>query len=185
MKLKMAKAIEIWDVEKLKPYENNARTHSEKQIGEIARSIETFGFNNPVLVDSKEGIIAGHGRLMAAKRLGIKEVPVIVLDHLTEKQKKAFIIADNKITANAGWDNDILAIEIENLKLEDFDLDVLGFSPEEMKDLFPEVKMEDIDGGYVTPEEQYIVSIECGHEKEMQQIYDEMTARGFKCRLIS
>src|SRR5580700_5853080 len=103
----MAKRIETWLIEKLVPWARNPRTHSDAQITQIAASIAEFGFNNPLLVDTKAGIIAGHGRLLAARKLGLKEVPVIVLDHLSEAQKRAYIIADNKLAENAGWDEEL------------------------------------------------------------------------------
>src|SRR5258708_29070575 len=104
----MAKHIELWLVEKLIPYAKNPRTHSDAQVAQIAASIAEFGFNNPILVDTNAGIIAGHGRLLAARKLRLKEVPVIVLDHLTETQKRAYILADNQLALNAGWDDEIL-----------------------------------------------------------------------------
>src|SRR5438477_6397740 len=104
----IARSIEHWPLDKLIPYARNPRTHSDAQIAQIAASITEFGFNNPILVDSKAGIIAGHGRLLAARKLQLSEVPVIVLDHLTEAQKRAYIIADNQLALNAGWDDDIL-----------------------------------------------------------------------------
>ncbi len=104
----MAKRIEIGTLARLVPYAKNARTHSEEQIAQIAASIAEFGFNNPVLVDSEAGIIAGHGRVLAAKKLGLTEIPVVVLDHLSATQKRAFIIADNRISDNAGWNDEIL-----------------------------------------------------------------------------
>lgn len=108
---KMADHIELKKVDELIPYSKSARLHSEAQVAQIAASIIEFGFTNPVLIDGEKGIIAGHGRLMAAKKLGLKEVPVIVLDHLSETQKKAYIIADNKLAENAGWDEEILGLE--------------------------------------------------------------------------
>src|SRR5579871_6278675 len=108
----MVKHIELWLVEKLIPWARNPRTHSEAQIAQIAASIAEFGFNNPILVDTKAGIIAGHGRLLAARKLGLTEVPVIVLDHLSEAQKRAYIIADNKLAENAGWDENALRSEL-------------------------------------------------------------------------
>ena len=107
----VAKHIELWLVEKLIPYARNPRTHSDAQVAQIAASIAEFGFNNPILVDTKAGIIAGHGRLLAARKLGLTEVPVIVLDHLSEAQKRAYIIADNQLALNAGWDDDVLRSE--------------------------------------------------------------------------
>ena len=104
----MAQRIERWILDKLIPFARNPRTHSDAQIAQIAASISQFGFNNPILVDTAAGIIGGHGRLLAARRLGLTEVPVIVLDHLSEAQKRAYIIADNQLALNAGWDEDLL-----------------------------------------------------------------------------
>ena len=134
----MAKKIEIWKVEKLTPFTKNARTHSEAQIAQIAASILEFGFNAPILVDSNSGVIAGHGRLLAARKLGMVEVPVIVLDHLSEIQKRAYIIADNKLALNAGWDEELLAAELADLEQEGLDLALVGFSEDELRDLLPE-----------------------------------------------
>ena len=121
---------QIKKVSELIPYVNNSRTHSEEQTRQIASSIHEFGFTNPVLIDEKGGLIAGHGRLMAAEKLEIEEVPCIVLDGLTEAQKKAYIIADNQLPLNAGWDLDKLKLEIETLGELDFDIDLLGFDDE-------------------------------------------------------
>src|SRR5215472_10449241 len=119
----MAKHIELWLIDKLIPWARNPRTHSDAQIAQIAASIAEFGFNNPILVDTKAGIIAGHGRLLAARKLGLTEVPVIVLDHLTEAQKRAYIIADNQLALNAGWDDELLREELAALRDQDFNLD--------------------------------------------------------------
>jgi DNA modification methylase len=129
---RMAKHIEMWLVDKLIPWVRNPRTHSDVQVAQIAASIAEFGFNNPILVDTKAGIIAGHGRLLAARKLGLTEVPVIVLDHLSEAQKRAYVIADNKLAENAGWDDEMLRIEIEALQDESFDVSLLGFEDEEL-----------------------------------------------------
>jgi len=118
---------EIKKVSDLIPYVNNSRTHSDEQATQIASSIKEFGFTNPVLIDESGGLIAGHGRLMAAKKLDLKEVPCIVLSGLTEAQKKAYIIADNQLPLNAGWDLDKLKLEIDTLSEMDFDIDLLGF----------------------------------------------------------
>lgn len=117
------------------PYINNSRTHSEEQVNQICASINEFGFTNPLLIDEKDNIIAGHGRLLASKKLGMEEVPCIVLEGLTEAQKKAYIIADNKMALNAGWDEELLKIEIENLKELDFDLNFTGFNVDELDDI--------------------------------------------------
>jgi ParB-like chromosome segregation protein Spo0J len=114
------------------PYVNNARTHSEQQVLQLAASIKEFGFTNPVLVDGENGIIAGHGRVMAAKKLNLDEVPTIELKHLTKTQKKAYILADNRLALNSGWDNDLLALELGELSDDGFDLDLLGFDDTEL-----------------------------------------------------
>ncbi len=128
----MAKHIEVWTLARLIPYAGNPRTHSDAQVDQIAASIDEFGFNNPILVDTKAGIIAGHGRLLAARKLGLTEVPVIVLDHLSEAQKRAYIIADNKLAENAGWDTELLRVELAALQEESFDISLIGFEDEEL-----------------------------------------------------
>src|SRR5436190_11610548 len=120
----IAQRIELWLLDKLIPYARNPRTHSDAQVAQIAASIAAFGFNNPILVDTDAGIIAGHGRLLAARKLHLKEVPVIILDHLTEAQKRAYIIADNQLALNAGWDETLLAAELAALQDEDFHIGV-------------------------------------------------------------
>ena len=122
----MASKIEFWSVDRLTPYDKNARTHDDAQIKQIAASINEFGFLNPILVDEKDGILAGHGRLLAAKDLGMQTVPVVVLTHLTLDQKRAYVIADNQIALNAGWDLELLQQEITALSLADFDVSLTG-----------------------------------------------------------
>jgi DNA modification methylase len=127
--------IEYKKTSDLIPYVNNTRTHSDEQVNQIASSIKEFGFTNPVLLDEKDGVIAGHGRIMAAKKLSIDEIPTITLKGLTEAQIKAYIIADNKLALNAGWDEELLKLEIEALQEMQFDIDLLGFSMDELDDL--------------------------------------------------
>ena len=127
---------ELVDVDRLIPYINNARTHSKEQVTRLASSIKEFGFINPVITDGEHGILAGHGRIMAAKQLGIKQVPCISAAYLTEAQKKAYILADNRLPMDAGWDNDLLKIEIESLQAEGFDVGITGFDEKEIADLF-------------------------------------------------
>lgn len=119
----------------LKPYGKNARTHTEAQILQIVASLQEFGFTNPLLIDPKKGVIAGHARLEAAKRLEMAEVPCIVLAHLTEAQKRAYVIADNRLALNSGWDEKLLAMEFADLQGVGFNLDLLGFNPSEMADI--------------------------------------------------
>src|ERR1022692_3518985 len=128
----MAQRIELWPIDKLIPFARNPRTHSEAQVAQIAASIAEFGFNNPILVDTNASIIAGHGRLLAARRLQLYEVPVIVLDHLSETQKRAYIIADNQLALNAGWDQEMLRIELAALQEDDFDVNLVGFDDAEL-----------------------------------------------------
>ena len=123
----MTPKIETRLVADLIPYAANSRTHSDAQVAQIAASIREFGWTNPILVSDKNDIIAGHGRILAARKLGMEEVPAIILDHLTKAQQRALVIADNQLALNAGWDMDMLKAEIEDLSLEDFNLDLLGF----------------------------------------------------------
>ncbi len=132
----LARRIEIWPIERLVPYARNARTHSDEQVAQIAASIAEFGFNSPILVTSDAGIVAGHGRLLAARKLGLAECPVVVLDHLSETQRRAYIIADNKLALNAGWDEKLLAYELRELESEGLDLALVGFSDQELESLF-------------------------------------------------
>tara|TARA_B110000438_G_scaffold248384_1_gene251114 strand:+ start:1282 stop:1923 length:642 start_codon:yes stop_codon:yes gene_type:complete len=124
--------IEEVATEDLKPYDRNSRTHSTKQIGQIAKSIKEFGFTNPILIDADNGVIAGHGRLLAASSLKQEKVPCIRLTDLTEQQRKAYIIADNKIAEGSGWDDDMLKLELGELLTDDFDLESAGFEISEL-----------------------------------------------------
>lgn len=130
--------IETLKTAELIPYARNTRTHSEAQIAQIAGSIREFGFTNPVLIDAENGIIAGHGRVMAAQKLGLDKVPCIRLAHLTDTQRRAYIIADNKLALNAGWDEEMLALELGELSDLDFDLSLIGFDDAELGDLMAE-----------------------------------------------
>ena len=128
--------VEYKNIKELIPYCNNSRTHSDDQVLQIASSIKEFGFTNPVLIDGQGGIIAGHGRIMAAQKLKMDEVPTITLSDLSEAQKKAYIIADNKLALNSGWDDELLKIELEQLKELDFDLGLIGFDEIELGNMF-------------------------------------------------
>ena len=127
--------IKYLNTDYLNPYKNNSRTHSEAQIKQISASIQEFGFTNPILIDEKAMIIAGHGRIEAAKILGIDEVPTITLKGLTEAQRKAYVIADNKLALNAGWDFDAIRVELELLQELDFNIDLLGFEEVELDEI--------------------------------------------------
>ena len=131
----LADKIEQWPTDKLVPYARNARTHSDSQVAQIAASIAEFGFTNPILAGSDGVIVAGHGRLAAAQKLGIAIVPVVILDHLTPTQRRALVIADNRIAENAGWDEAMLQVELADLQGDDFDLSLTGFDADALADL--------------------------------------------------
>jgi DNA modification methylase len=147
-------AVQIWPIDRLLPYARNARTHSDEQVAQVAASIQEFGWTNPILVGGDGVIIAGHARLAAARKLGIAEVPVIVLDHLTETQRRALVLADNKLALNAGWDEEMLRVELESLQEDDFNLDLVGFTSEELDDLLrdPEETHDGLTDEDVVPE---------------------------------
>lgn len=132
-----ADKVEQWPIDRLVPYAKNSRTHSDAQVAQIAASIKEWGFTTAVLVDEDGGIIAGHGRLMAARKLGMTEVPVMIAAGWSDAQKRAYVIADNKLALNAGWDNELLALELADIHGLGFDVELTGFSDEEIKDLMP------------------------------------------------
>jgi ParB family transcriptional regulator, chromosome partitioning protein len=156
--------VERRSIDSLTVYERNARTHSEPQIQQITASLREFGWTNPVLIDEKNAIIAGHARVEAARRLKMPEVPCITLDGLTEAQKKAYLIADNKLALNAGWDDDLLRAELLDLKGLEFDLDLLGFNPDEMADLMlgAEVNQPEYDES-AAADVKMVTCPKCGH----------------------
>jgi len=172
-------------IKDLIPYVNNSRTHSDQQIMQVASSIKEFGFTNPILLDGESGIIAGHGRLLAAKKLGMEKVPTIELSHLSEAQKKAYVIADNKLALNAGWDMEILAIELQDLADLGFDLELTGFSDSEIKAINGDE--EEIDEDFKEPvdENRNLLMVECQGERELEQLFEEMKKRGFECKILS
>lgn len=133
--MKTTERFEKVNIDKLVPYARNARTHSKEQVLQLRASLREFGFVNPVIVDKDYNIIAGHGRILAAKEEGISEVPCVFAEHLTEAQKKAYIIADNRLALNAGWDEEMLSVEIADLQGADFDLALLGFDDAELNKL--------------------------------------------------
>lgn len=165
------------------PYANNPRTHSEQQVAQVAASIKEFGFNNPILLDEHNGIIAGHGRLAAAQKLGMELVPTITLAGLTEAQRKAYVIADNKLTENGGWDYDLLAVEIERLAELDIDLTLTGMDEIELAKMFDEPQenvVQEVDYA-----ESFSVVVECSNEAEQEKIFNRLDSEGYKCRVQS
>ena len=142
--MKTTEELKLINIDELIPYANNARTHSKDQINKLRSSLREFGFINPILIDKDYNILAGHGRVMAAREEGIKEVPCVLVEHLTEAQKKAYILADNRLAMDAGWDDELLALELENLKELDFDIDFTGFDAAEIDELFSNIHDKDV-----------------------------------------
>jgi hypothetical protein len=169
-------------VQDLIPYVGNSRTHSDTQIAQVASSIKEFGFTNPILIDESNGIIAGHGRLMAAKKLGLSEVPTITLEGLTEAQKKAYVIADNKLALNAGWDEQTLMTELQQLQKLDFDLELTGFDLDELARMFDDQKIEPEEQSY---SEVFNVIVECSDEQQQEKVFNQLDRDGYKCRVQS
>jgi ParB family transcriptional regulator, chromosome partitioning protein len=157
-----APILESVAIDSLIPYARNSRTHSPEQVAQIAASIREFGFTNPVLIDADGGIIAGHGRVIAARTLGMDAVPCIRLAHLTDAQRRAYVIADNRIALNAGWDYEMLAVELDELRDADFDIDLLGFDQKELDEL---IGSPDFDPG----------------TQEQQSRLDELAPKMVKC----
>lgn len=167
------------------PYSRNSRTHSDEQVRQIVESIKEFGFTNPILIDEKNEIIAGHGRLMASQQLKMEEVPCIVLSGLTDAQKKALVIADNRIAEQAGWDEDLLKLELISLDEMGFDYSDLGFDFE-----FDEIDNINFDNESCAPKEQqykekFLIIVDCKTEIEQQEIFYKLTNQGIECRVQS
>ena len=152
--MKTKPTIENVSIGKLKAYDSNARTHSPEQVAQIAASMVEFGFTNPVLIDKRGTIVAGHGRVEAARSLGLEEVPCIRLEHLTEDQVRAYCLADNKLALNAGWNIDTLAGELKGLEAVGFDMNLTGFSPEELAEIMGDT-VEDTDPEEPAPEVEF------------------------------
>lgn len=165
-------------VEDLIPYARNARTHSDEQVTQIASSIKEFGFCNPILLDGENGVIAGHGRLLAAKKLGLKQVPCIELAGLTKTQKQAYILADNKIALNSGWDEDFVRLELDELKEQGFDIASLGLDSinDEISEALDTPESVDY-------ESKCSILIECDSEEQQERLFEEFQRRGLQCRL--
>lgn len=170
-------------VNDLIPYARNSRTHSDAQVAKIAASIKEFGFLNPVIVDGENGIIAGHGRVLAAQKLGLKDVPVLEASHLTEAQKRAYIIADNRLALDAGWDDEMLRVELAELADLDFDLELTGLDHQELAKIFDsEDEPEKEQQKYA---ETFSVIVECESEEDQEKIFNRLDSEGYKCRVQS
>lgn len=180
--MKSPTEIEHIPIESLIPYAMNARTHSDEQVAQIAGSMREFGFTNPVLIDKSGTIIAGHGRVMAARKLGLQSVPCIKLGHLTPTQVKAYIIADNKLALNAGWDEEMLEAELRALDADGFDIKLTGFSEQELVAMLntgDEPKQD------VEIPQTFEVIAECENEEQQQMTYNILIEKGVKCRLVT
>jgi hypothetical protein len=172
-------------VAELIPYARNARTHSDAQVAQIAASITEWGWTTPVLIDETGSIIAGHGRVMAARKLGLLDVPVMVAFGWTEAQKKAYVLADNQLALNAGWDIDLLKIEIGDLDAEGFNLDLIGFDQIELAKFFDQELIFDKDLKEQEYKEVFNIIIECQDETEQEKIFNRLDTEGYKCRIQS
>ena len=170
----------------LKFYERNTRTHSDEQVAQLSESIKEFGFTNPVLIDEDSVLIAGHGRTTAAKLLGLKEIPAIRLSGLSGAQRKALRIADNKLALEAGWDEELLAIELQELEDIGFDVSLTGFDFEELEALINgEDDQDDQSAEAEEPEKQkeFLVRVVCKSKSHQQKVYEELQGLGFECKV--
>lgn len=173
----------LMKVKDLRPYKNNSRIHKEPQIQQIADSIEQWGFTMPILIDDEKTILAGHGRLMAAQRLKMAEVPVLIAKNWSEEQKKAYVIADNKLTENSFFDPDMLKVEINNLTDKNFDIDLLGFSEQELSKLFDELNLDDIkeiDENFA----QHELLLTFDTEEQLAEYYEKAEQEGIQCKIL-
>ena len=182
------------NIDEIKPYERNARIHSSKQIKQIMEAIKAFGFTNPLLIDDENNLIAGHGRLEAVKQLNIidfkdkpiKELPAIIITGLSEADKKALIIADNKIAENASWDYDLLQAEFQELEAINYDLDLMGFDNlDEILGADIEVEQETKEIKEVEINQKYELLIKCKDEKELEKVYNENIEKGYECKILT
>lgn len=166
---------------KLKPYGNNSRTHSQDQVNQIVSSIQAFGFTNPILISDDNMIIAGHGRFLAAEILDMEKVPCLKLSGLSDDERRAYVIADNKLADQAGWDKDLLKLELGSLERAEFELGLLGFTEAELEKLM--AVDEDGIGEAPPPDpDELAVIVSCSDEAEQQAAYDLLAAHGFSCR---
>lgn len=181
----MQKKIVARRVSDLSLNESNARLHTPQQIDQIVKSITEFGFTNPLLIDADNKIIAGHGRIEAAKQMELKTVPCIVLIDLTEEQIRAYAIADNKIALNSAWDFEMLNIELTDLMGQSFDLELMGFDMKELNNIIgdestkPKVKTETVSG------DRFLLMVEFQEEKDCEHLFNELDERGLQCKILT
>lgn len=167
-------------IKDLKPYKKNAKKHNKEQVEQIANSIKEFGFTQPVIVDKNNEVVAGHGRILGAKKAGLKQVPTVMLDELTEEQIKAYRLVDNKLN-ESDWDYGLLDEELENLT-EDIDMNLFGFDTDISDEELEEEKKKKVE---FEIKEKYEVHIICKDEKQMEQVYNKTKGLGVECKLVS
>ena len=165
------------NIKELKPYKKNAKKHNKEQVEQIANSIKEFGFTQPVIIDKNNCVVAGHGRILGAKKAGLKQVPTVTLEELTEEQIKAYRLVDNKLNESE-WDYSLLDEELENLT-EDIDMDLFGFDTDMSDEELEKKKIE------FEIKEKYEVHIICKDEKQMEQVYNKTKGMGIDCKLVS
>lgn len=178
-----ADKVERRRVADLIPYARNSRTHSDNQVAQIAASIREWGWTMPVLVDEVGNLIAGHGRIMAAQKLGIEDVPCMTATGWSEGKRRAYVIADNKLALNADWDTEALGLEIQDLKVMGFDIQLTGFDLDEIGALFYEPNEPEEPKDLSGQAERFEVIIECTDEGEQERAYNHAQAGGFECRI--
>ena len=180
-----ADKIERKKVDDLIPYARNARTHSDEQVAQLAASIKEWGWTTPVLVDEGGEIIAGHGRVMAARKFNIDEIPTMTASGWSKAQKQAYVLADNQLPQNAGWDMDLLSVEMKDLDSDGFDLSLIGFDADYLTNIMYGDQSETNSGNMVTDENKHIILIELSDEMQCQTLYEEFEQRGLNCKLMS
>ena len=168
----------------VQPYEGNPRTHSDEQVEQLRRSIREFGFTNPLLLDEQDCLIAGHGRLLAAEAEGLTELPAIVVAGLSDTQRRALVIADNRLALDAGWNQELLTAELRALQDASFDVSLVGFSGKEIDDLLGTDTPDAIEDGGIEYQEKFSVLIECDNEQHQKRTYDRLVEQGFTCKVL-
>lgn len=174
-----ADKVQRWSIDKLTPYARNSRTHSDAQVAQLAASIREWGWTTPVLIDEQGGIIAGHGRVLAARQLGMSDVPVVIATGWSDVKRRAYVIADNKLALNAGWDAEMLALELGELGELGFDLELTGFSDDEIKPI-----EEEIDTSPQLESREFRVVVENLNEEQQAKLIEDLESKGFKCKAM-
>ncbi len=181
-----ADKIEQWPIDRLIPYARNSRTHSDAQVAQIAASIKEWGWTTPVLVDEGGQIIAGHGRIMAARKLGMAEVPVVIASGWSDAQKRAYVIADNKLALNSGWDDDLLKLELGELHELNYNMDLLGFDGDELgKLMYEDLPQMPIAQPNQNVDAVFEIAVTCKDEQQQEELYKMLTDQGHVCRVLT